>query len=532
MEKFMTMEFLPELFVGSAGDIAAQILVYWGQFKMSVVVPFVFIFMYINLAMSIMMLIEKVYMAAVVSINKLIGGKPEKRYKCDPFEEDVELGSSVYPMVVIQVPMFNELEVYQLSIGAACRLSWPSDRIVIQVLDDSTDPVIKDLVLKECQSWQSKGVNVRYQVRDNRKGYKAGALKEGLKHPYAKECEYVVIFDADFQPEPDFLTRTIPFLHHNPQLGLVQARWKFVNSNDCLMTRMQEMTLDYHFKVEQESGSTSWAFFGFNGTAGVWRMAALDEAGGWQDRTTVEDMDLAVRASLKGWKFLYVGALMVKNELPSVFKAYRFQQHRWSCGPANLFRKMFYEIMKNKRVTFWKKVYLLYSFFFVRKIVAHVVTFTLYCVVIPLTVLIPEVRIPRWGVVYIPTVITLLNAVGTPRSFYLVVNWVLFENVMSLHRTRATLIGLFETQRSNEWVVTGKVGDASKAKTGTQQTQSRFKIGERIYKLELCLGIALFGCACYDLAYGDIHYYVFLYLQSITFMTVGFGYVGIHVPNS
>ncbi|KAI3793782.1 hypothetical protein L1987_36404 [Smallanthus sonchifolius] len=477
MEKFMTMEFLPELFVGSAGDIAAQILVYWGQFKMSV----------------------------------------KKRYKCDPFEEDVELGSSVYPMVVIQVPMFNELEVYQLSIGAACRLSWPSDRIVIQVLDDSTDPVIKDLVLKECQSWQSKGVNVRYQVRDNRKGYKAGALKEGLKRPYAKECEYVVIFDADFQPEPDFLTRTIPFLHHNPQLGLVQARWKFgnalMNSNDCLMTRMQEMTLDYHFKVEQESGSTSWAFFGFNGTAGVWRMAALDEAGGWQDRTTVEDMDLAVRASLKGWKFLYVGALMVKNELPSVFKAYRFQQHRWSCGPANLFRKMFYEIMKNK-------------------IVAHVVTFTLYCVVIPLTVLIPEVRIPRWGTVYIPTVITLLNAVGTPRSFYLVVNWVLFENVMSLHRTRATLIGLFETQRSNEWVVTGKVGDASKAKTGTQQTQSRFKIGERIYKLELCLGIALFGCACYDLAYGDIHYYVFLYLQSITFMTVGFGYVGIHVPNS
>ncbi|KAI3793781.1 hypothetical protein L1987_36403 [Smallanthus sonchifolius] len=226
MEKFMTMEFLPELFVGSAGDIAAQILVYWGQFKMSVVVPFVFIFMYINLAMSIMMLIEKVYMAAVVSINKLIGGKPEKRYKCDPFEEDVELGSSVYPMVVIQVPMFNELEVYQLSIGAACRLSWPSDRIVIQVLDDSTDPVIKDLVLKECQSWQSKGVNVRYQVRDNRKGYKAGALKEGLKRPYA-DCEYVVIFDADFQPELDFLTRTIPFLHHNPQLGLVQARWKF-----------------------------------------------------------------------------------------------------------------------------------------------------------------------------------------------------------------------------------------------------------------------------------------------------------------
>ncbi|KAJ0841331.1 putative glucomannan 4-beta-mannosyltransferase [Helianthus annuus] len=229
------------------------------------------------------------------------------------------------------------------------------------------------------------------------------------------------------------------------------------------MTRMQEMSLDYHFKVEQESGSITYAFFGFNGTAGVWRMAALDEAGGWKDRTTVEDMDLAVRASLKGWKFLYIGSLRVKNELPSVLKAYRYQQHRWSCGPANLFRKMTIEIMKNKRVNWWKKLYVLYSFFFVRKIVAHIVTFTLYCVVIPVTVLIPEVIIPRWGTIYIPTVITLLNAVGTPRSFYLVVFWVLFENVMSLHRTKATFIGLFETQRVNEWVVTEKQGDASKA---------------------------------------------------------------------
>ncbi|KAM0037713.1 putative glucomannan 4-beta-mannosyltransferase [Helianthus debilis subsp. tardiflorus] len=119
--------------------------------------------------------------------------------------------------------------VYQLSIGAACGLSWPSDRIVIQVLDDSTDPFIKEMVEIECQKWASKGINIHYQVRDNRKGYKAGALKEGLKHRYANECEYVAIFDADFQPEPDFLWQTIPFLHHNSELGLVQARWKFGN---------------------------------------------------------------------------------------------------------------------------------------------------------------------------------------------------------------------------------------------------------------------------------------------------------------
>ncbi|KAK1409955.1 hypothetical protein QVD17_36486 [Tagetes erecta] len=532
MEKNLTMAYLSELFLGSEEDIAGKILVIWGQIKVSFVVPFLKVFMYINLVMSIMLFTEMIFMAIVVVSNKLFGKKPEQRYKFEPFKEDVELGSSVYPLVLVQVPMFNEREVYKLSIGAVCELSWPSDRIVIQVLDDSTDPLLKGMVEMECESWASKGRNIHYQVRDNRNGYKAGALKEGLKHRYANECEFVVIFDADFQPEPDFLTKTIPFLHHNPELALVQGRWKSVNSNDCLMTRIQEMSLNYHFKVEQEYGSLTFAFFGFNGTAGVWRMAALEEAGGWKDRTTVEDMDLAVRASLKGWKLLYIGSLMVKNELPSVLKAYRYQQHRWSCGPANLFRKMFCEILRNDRVSWWKKLYLLYSFFFVRKIIAHIVTFTLYCVVFPATVLIPEVVLPRWITVYLPSIITLINAVATPRSFYLMVFWVLFENVMSLHRTKATFIGLFETQRVNEWVVTEKHGDASKVKATTQETRYRFKIGESVLILELCVGIVLFGCASYDLAYGKYNYYIYLYLQAIAFLTMGFGYIGIQVPNS
>ncbi|EPS65070.1 hypothetical protein M569_09709, partial [Genlisea aurea] len=275
--------------------------------------------------------------------------------------------------------------VYQLSIGAACRLSWPSDRLTIQVLDDSTDPEIKKMVEMECEKWGSKGVDIKYEIRENRKGYKAGALREGLKRSYVGDCEYVAIFDADFQPEPDFLTRTVPFLVRDPRLGLVQARWKFVNSDECLMTRMQEMSLDYHFTFEQQVGSSTYAFFGFNGTAGVWRLTAIEDAGGWEDRTTVEDMDLAVRASLKGWKFLYLHSVQVKNELPSTFNAYRYQQHRWSCGPANLFRKMIVTIIKNKKVSMLKKIHMVYSFFFVRKIVAHIVTFFFYCIVLPAT---------------------------------------------------------------------------------------------------------------------------------------------------
>ncbi|MCL7029264.1 hypothetical protein MKW94_020301, partial [Papaver nudicaule] len=117
--------------------------------------------------------------------------------------------------------------VYKLSIGAVCRLSWPSDRIIVQVLDDSTDPLIKDLVQIECQRWEKEGINIKYETRVNRNGYKAGALKEGLEHSYVDGCEFVAIFDADFQPEPDYLHRTIPYFINNPEIGLVQAQWEF-----------------------------------------------------------------------------------------------------------------------------------------------------------------------------------------------------------------------------------------------------------------------------------------------------------------
>nr|GMD52732.1 glucomannan 4-beta-mannosyltransferase 9-like [Ipomoea batatas] len=241
------------------------------------------------------------------------------------------------------------------------------------------------------------------------------------------------------------------------------------------------MSMDYHFRVEQEVGSAVHAFFGFNGTAGVWRIAALNDAGGWKERTTVEDMDLGCRAGIKGWKFVFLGDVKVKNELPSSFKAYRFQQHRWSCGPANLFKKMAIEIMTNKKLSIWKKVYLIYAFFFVNKIVAHIVTFTYYCLVLPATVLIPQVQVPIWGALYVPLAVAVLNVLPTPRSFHLVVLWMLFENVMSLHRTVATFIGLLEVGRVHEWVITEKLGSALKAKTGSKALKKlpRFRIGER-----------------------------------------------------
>ncbi|OEL29415.1 putative mannan synthase 4 [Dichanthelium oligosanthes] len=549
------------LAAAASGDRIAEA---WAAVRARAVAPALEAAVWVCLAMSVMLVLEVCYMSIVSFVAvKLLRRVPERRYKWEPMpavvggggsgkdEEAAVGGGEAFPMVLVQIPMYNEMEVYKLSIAAACALTWPPDRIIIQVLDDSTDPFIKELVELECKDWAGKKINIKYEIRESRKGYKAGALKKGMEHSYAQECDFVAIFDADFRPEPDFLLRTVPFLVHNPKIALVQTRWEFgkqafhllsimmfltwhllgnfaVNYDVCLMTRIQKMSLDYHFKVEQESGSSMHAFFGFNGTAGVWRASAISEAGGWKDRTTVEDMDLAVRASILGWQFLYVGD--VKSELPSTLKAYRHQQHRWTCGAANLFRKMAPDI----GVSVWKKFHLLYSFFFVRRVIAPMLTFLFYCIVIPLSVMVPEVSIPVWGMFYIPTVITIMNAIRNPWSIHLVPIWILFENVMSMHRMRAALTGLLETMYVDEWVVTEKVGDHVKDKlevpllTPVKPTECV----ERIYVPEILVAFYLLVCASYDFVLGAGHYYLYIFLQAFAFLVLGFGFVGTATPCS
>ncbi|KAF2946929.1 hypothetical protein DAI22_02g331100 [Oryza sativa Japonica Group] len=303
-----------------------------------------------------------------------------------------------------------------------------------------------------------------------------------------------------------------------------------VNANDCLLTRMQEMSMDYHFKVEQEAGSSLCNFFGYNGTAGVWRRQVIDESGGWEDRTTAEDMDLALRAGLLGWEFVYVGSIKVKSELPSTLKAYRSQQHRWSCGPALLFKKMFWEILAAKKVSFWKKLYMTYDFFIARRIISTFFTFFFFSVLLPMKVFFPEVQIPLWELILIPTAIILLHSVGTPRSIHLIILWFLFENVMALHRLKATLIGFFEAGRANEWIVTQKLGNIQKLKSIVRVTKNcRFK--DRFHCLELFIGGFLLTSACYDYLYRDDIFYIFLLSQSIIYFAIGFEFMGVSVSS-
>jgi beta-mannan synthase len=244
------------------------------------------------------------------------------------------------------------------------------------------------------------------------------------------------------------------------------------------------------------------------------------------------------------WIVCYVK--QVKNELPSTFKAFRFQQHRWSCGPASLFRKVFPQVLKNKKVKLWKKIHMLYAFFFVRKILGHIVTFVFYCVIIPLTVLVPEVEMPLWGAIYIPSLITLMNGVATPKSLHLLVFWVVFENVMSLHRTRATLIGLFDIgSRVNEWVVTEKLGNILKYKMSSKHSGKRslqrymsnlllksWKLGDRLNIWELWTSAFLLFCSIYDFHYkGKNRFYIYMFCQSVAFFIMGLGYCGTFVPS-
>jgi len=302
-----------------------------------------------------------------------------------------------------------------------------------------------------------------------------------------------------------------------------------VNDRASLLTRIQKTFLDYHFKVEQEAGSATFAFFSFNGTAGVWRRQAIDDAGGWKDRTTVEDMDLAVRATLKGWKFVYVGNVRVKSELPSTYQAYCRQQFRWACGSANLFRKMTWEVLVTKQVSPLKKFYMIYSFFLVRRVVAPTVAFLLYNIIIPVSVIIPEVFLPVWGVAYIPTALTVVTAIRNPENLHIMPLWILFESVMSMHRIKAAVAGLLELPEFNQWIVTQKVGN-----NGADQNcevpllqKARKGLRNRVNVPEIGFSLFLFTCASYNLVFpGETSYFINLYLQGLAFFLLGLNFIG------
>jgi cellulose synthase/poly-beta-1,6-N-acetylglucosamine synthase-like glycosyltransferase len=233
------------------------------------------------------------------------------------------------PAVTVQLPLYNEPMVVERLIDACAALDYPHALIDIQVLDDSTDETTA-IAARRIAHWQQRGLDIALVHREAREGYKAGALKNGLR---LARGEFIAIFDADFVPAPDFLRRLLPRFNA-PDIGMVQARWGHINADDSLLTRIQAFGLDAHFALEQCARNRAGLFMNFNGTAGIWRRACIVDGGDWESDTLAEDLDLSYRAQLNGWRFKLADDVEVPSELPADLAALRTQQYRWTKGAA------------------------------------------------------------------------------------------------------------------------------------------------------------------------------------------------------
>ncbi len=246
------------------------------------------------------------------------------------------------PRVTVQLPMFNEQYVAERLIDCICKLKYPKDRLDIQVLDDSTDETV-EVVRNLVERYAALGHPISYHHRTNREGFKAGALREGMK---TSKGEFIAIFDADFTPPEDFLLKVI---HHftNPKIGMVQTRWTHINRNYSFLTEVEAIMLDGHFVLEHSGRARSDVFFNFNGTAGMWRRTTIEDAGGWQHDTLTEDTDLSYRAQLKGWKFVYLQEVECLAELPVEMTAFKTQQARWAKGLIQTGKKILPRVLRS-----------------------------------------------------------------------------------------------------------------------------------------------------------------------------------------
>jgi glycosyltransferase involved in cell wall biosynthesis len=241
-----------------------------------------------------------------------------------------------WPLVLVQLPLYNERFVAERLLRRVGALDYPRSRVILQVLDDSDDET-RWVVDRGAAALRRDGWDVDVVRRPDRRGFKAGALAFGLDR--RPEADLVAIFDADFVPPVDFLRRTVPHLCADPDVGLVQARWAHLNRDASWLTRAQAVFLDGHFGVEHAGRARRGHFFNFNGTAGVWRRAAIVGAGGWSSDTITEDLDLSYRAQLAGWRFVYADDVVVPAELPAAASAFRSQQARWVRGSVETARK-------------------------------------------------------------------------------------------------------------------------------------------------------------------------------------------------
>jgi glycosyltransferase involved in cell wall biosynthesis len=368
---------------------------------------------------------------------------------------------AVLPHVTIQLPLYNEATVAERLLDHVAGIAYPHSRLEIQVLDDSTDET-RSLARAKVARLRETGLDIVYIHRTDRTGYKAGALDAGLT---VAKGELIAIFDADFLPQPDFLTSLVPQFMQDEKVGMVQARWGHLNRDTSLLTKVQALMLDGHHLVENRARAAAGWLFNFSGTGGMWRKKAIHEAGGWQHDTLTEDLDLSYRAQMAGWKFVYRENVVTPAELPEDISALRAQQFRWAKGTVQTSRKLLSRVMRSD-LTLSQRVE---AFFHMTPHFAYPLMTLLSVLLLPAMVLMPATSPKMMIIVDLPLC---LGTTGSLAMFYAMAEaaqgrsrWHALRQLPSLlalgagmspHLSRAVYEGL--RSMSGEFVRTPKSG--------------------------------------------------------------------------
>jgi cellulose synthase/poly-beta-1,6-N-acetylglucosamine synthase-like glycosyltransferase len=436
------------------------------------------------------------------------------------------------PCVTVQLPMYNEQFVARRIIERTLQLDYPRDKLQIQVLDDSVDETCQ-IAAATVAAAREKGFDIEYIHRENRTGYKAGALAHGLK---TAKGEFITIFDADFVPEPEFLKKSIHYFT-DPRACAVQTRWEHLNRDDSLLTRTQAIFLDGHFAIEHVARNCSDRFMSFNGTAGTWRKAAIDDAGGWQGDTLTEDLDLSYRAQLKGWRFVFLPELTSPAELPPEMAAFKAQQFRWTKGGAQTALKMLPKVLLSKMPLKVK----IEAFFHLTCFTLHLYVLLLVLMLFPAMYMqcVPIETGTAWRAMFDITVFTLATLSASvfyvASQFELSGDWrsiLKFLPVMMavgiglcISNTKGILEALFG--KKSEFVRTPKYGGEDVGRHPSPSRSITRKPKRKLVPyLELLLGAYMIGCAVWSLSslraaftapFLIIFAFGFLYVSALTF---------------
>ena len=425
---------------------------------------------------------------------------------------------NAFPKVVTQLPMFNEKLVACRVIEAAAAMDYPASRHEIQVLDDSTDET-RGYVDQTVAKLKAKGVNITTIRREDRTGFKAGALQNGLDYT---DAEFIAIFDADFVPTVDFLKKGVAFFVNKPKIGLVQGRWTHLNKRESLITRGQAMGIDGHFMIEQAARSWNGLFMNFNGTAGIFRREAIETSGGWQHDTLTEDMDLSYRMQLADWKTEYVPDLAVPAEIPEDMNAFKNQQFRWAKGSIQTAIKII-PLLREKKVSPFK---FMQAVLHLTHYVVHPLMMMIAILTMPVLFFVKVTLAPLWFGLIVAGMVLATSGPSTMymvsqhylgnrarKQFILIPAMMLIGTGLAVNNGKAVLEALFK--KESPFHRTPKKGE-SKGKAGYKPLKDITPL------IELCMGIYCFTGLKMFLGYTN-----FLVSPFLTLYASGFIFVGI-----